>query len=338
MELPREMPGFLVVFISAILFFLCSRRLAAAANLLCAIGILFIGLCSPSFSVMLIWLFIFSAGQHLFIPTNQSIGMELAHEGKAGQRLGQFSGIANISAIIGSFAIFIGFKFFNLNFKISYIVAFLGFLTVAILIFLMQKDQPSPAKTKFQLKKEYRLYYWLNIVYGTRKQLFLTFAPWVLVTIFKQKTQMVATLLTIGGVIGIFFKPMLGKAIDKLGERFILTAEGVILIFVCLGYGYSREFFSETTAMLIAFGCYIIDQLLMSVSMARATYLKKIALRPEDVHQTLTMGVTIDHTFSISIALLGGFLWLKLGYQYVFLLGAFIAVLNAASALMIKTK
>lgn len=287
---------------------------------------------------MLIWLFIFSAGQHLFIPTNQSIGMELAQEGKAGQRLGQLSGIANISAIIGSFAIFIGFNYFNLNFQISYMVAFLGFLSVSILIFLMQKNQPSPAKTKFKLKKEYKLFYWLNVVYGTRKQLFLTFAPWVLVTIFKQKTQMVATLLTIGGVIGIFFKPMLGRAIDKLGERFILTAEGVILIFVCLGYGYSREFFSETTAMLVAFSCYIIDQLLMSVSMARATYLKKIALQPEDVNQTLTMGVTIDHAFSISIALLGGFLWLKLGYQYVFLLGAFIAVLNAVSALMIKTK
>jgi predicted MFS family arabinose efflux permease len=142
----------------------------------------------------------------------------------------------------------------------------------------------------------------------------------------------------IGGIIGIFFKPMLGRAIDKLGERFILTAEAVILIFVCLGYGLAKDIFSETVALITVFTCYIVDQLLMSVSMARATYLKKIAVRPEDVHQTLTMGVTIDHAFSITIALLGGFLWIKLGYQYVFLLGAFIAVLNAVSALMIKTK
>ena len=202
----------------------------------------------------------------------------------------------------------------------------------------MQKDQPSAAKTKFHLKKEYRLFYWLNILFGTRKQIFLTFAPWVLVTIFKQKTQAIATLLMIGGIIGIFFKPMLGRAIDRFGERFILTTEAVILIFVCLCYGFSKNVFSETTAMYITFICYIVDQLLMSVSMARATYLQKIAIKPEDVSQTLTMGVSIDHFFSISVALLGGFLWVKWGYQYVFLLGAVIAVINTFSALRIRTK
>jgi predicted MFS family arabinose efflux permease len=338
LELPRELPGFLVVFVAALLFFLCSRRLAALANLLCALGILLIGIYSPSFSIMLIWLFIFSIGQHLFIPLNQSIGMELARDGKTGRRLGQLSGVANLSSIIGSFAILIGFKFFNLNFKISYIIASLGFLAVALLIFLMQKNKPLPAKTKFKLKKEYSLFYWLNILYGTRKQIFLTFAPWVLVTVFKQQTYVVAFLLMAGGIIGIFFKPLLGKAIDRFGERFILTAEAVILVFVCLGYGFSNNVFPETTAMYIAFFCYVVDQLLMSVSMARATYLQKIAVTPEDVNQTLTMGVTIDHAFSITVALLGGFIWISWGYQYVFLLGVIIAVINTFSALRIRTK
>jgi predicted MFS family arabinose efflux permease len=240
--------------------------------------------------------------------------------------------------IIGSFFIFLGFKYFNLDFKMSYVAAFAGFMIVAFLISMMKKDEPVSMKMKFQLRKEYKLYYWLNILYGTRKQIFLTFAPWVLVTVFQQKTQVLATLLTIGGVIGIFFKPLLGKAIDKLGERFILTAEAVMLIFVCVGYGFSRSVFSETTAMFIAFGCYIADQLLISAGMARATYLQKIALRPEDISQTLTMGVSIDHIFSIAIAVSGGFIWLKWGYQYVFLIGAIIAVINFFSAMRIRTE
>jgi len=33
LELPREMPGFLVVFVSALLYLMSSRRLAALANL-----------------------------------------------------------------------------------------------------------------------------------------------------------------------------------------------------------------------------------------------------------------------------------------------------------------
>ena len=264
--------------------------------------------------------------------------MELASDGKTGKRLGQFSAVANVSAIVGSMAVFIGFKYCNLNFRVSYAVAFLAFLIVAILLFLMQKDQPYAAITKFKLRKEYKLYYWLNILYGTRKQIFLTFAPWVLVTVFRQKTQVLAILLAIGGVIGIFFKPILGKAIDKLGERFILTAEAVILVFVCIGYGFARVIFTETAAMFIAFACYIVDQMLMSVSMARATYLQKIAVAPEDVAQTLTMGVTIDHIFSIGVAVFGGFVWIKWGYQYVFLLGAIIAVINFFSALRVKTR
>ncbi len=336
LELPRELPGFLVIFVSALLFFLCSRRLASLANVIGAIGIFLIGLFTLKLPFLLICLFIFSIGQHLFLPLNSSIGMELAKDGKTGKILGQLSGAGNIFAIAGSFVIFIGFKFFNFNFRISFILASTGFLIAALFILLMKPNKPMPMKSKFVLKKEYRLFYWLSILYGTRKQIFITFAPWVLVTVFHQKTQVIATLLTIGGIIGIVFKPLLGHAIDKLGEKVILAGEALVLIIICIGYGFSRMLFSEGTALLITFSCYIIDQLLMSVSMARATYLKKIAVNPDDVSQTLTMGVTIDHTFSISIAMISGLVWLKFGYQFVFLIGAVLAFVNLFSALRIK--
>ncbi len=132
--------------------------------------------------------------------------------------MGQFTAVANLAMILGSFLFFWDLNSLNITFQMSYAVAFLGFLTVAVFLYRMQKDKPYAARTKFQLRKEYRLFYWLNILYGTRKQIFLTFAPWVLVTVFRQKTQMLATLLMLGGIIGIFFKPMLGRAIDKLGE------------------------------------------------------------------------------------------------------------------------
>ncbi|MCL2154927.1 MAG: hypothetical protein FWH53_04600, partial [Leptospirales bacterium] len=57
---------------------------------------------------------------------------------------------------------------------------------------------------------------------------------------------------------------------------------------------------------------------------------------PEDVTGTLTMGVTIDHFFSIVIAIVSGFVWTKLGYQYVFIIGAFIAFLNFISAIIMR--
>ena len=178
LELPREMPGFLVIFVSALLFFLCSRRLASLANIIMAAGILFIGLFSVSFSTMVLWLFLMSVGQHLFLPLNSSIGMELSKDGKTGRVLGQLSGAGNIFAIAGSFVILLGFKFFNFNFKSSFAIASVGFFIASIFIFMMRPDKPQPAISKFKLKKEYGLFYWLSILYGTRKQIFITFAPW----------------------------------------------------------------------------------------------------------------------------------------------------------------
>jgi predicted PurR-regulated permease PerM len=76
--------------------------------------------------------------------------------------------------------------------------------------------------------------------------------------------------------------------------------------------------------------------MLMSVNMARAMYMKKIAIRPEDVQPALTVSVTLDHIFSITVALLGGVIWNAFGFQYVFLLGVFIALANFVAALQIR--
>lgn len=335
-ELPRETPGFLVVFVSALLFFVCSRRLAALAMLLAASGLFFIAFFSSSFNIMLIWLFVFSLGQHVFMPLNSNITMELAKAGETGKRLGQFNGARNFAAIMGSFAVFMGFRYLHLSYKVSFILAGVAFLGAFFLLLGLEKDKPKPASLHLKLHKEYRLYYWLCILFGTRKQIFLTFAPWVLVTVYHKPTQTVATLLMLGGVLGIVFQPLLGRAIDRLGERTILAAEAFLLIFVCIGYGVAKQVFPSSVAFAVVAACYLADQLLMSVGMARSTYIKRIAKHPSHVAPTLTMATTIDHIFSISTALLCGLLWNKLGYTSVFLLGACIAVVNLFSALRIR--
>jgi predicted MFS family arabinose efflux permease len=336
LELPRETPGFLVVFVSALLYLMSSRRLAALANLLSGLGIAGIALYSARYGAMLACLFLFSVGQHLFMPLIQSITMEFAAEGKAGRRLGQVTGASNLAGIGGSLLILVGFRSLGFSFRTAFLIAASGLLLAALLIRAMKADRHPPTRTRFVLRREYKLYYWLSILYGTRKQIFLTFSPWVLVTIFKQPTQMVASLLFAGGLIGIVFNPLLGRAIDRLGERFILMGEAVVLIFVCFGYGFSRRLFGEHTALLVAGACFILDQMLMSVGMARATYLKKIAVYPGDVSQTLMMGVSIDHLFSIIVAFLGGIIWVRWGYEYVFLLGVAIACVNLVSASRVR--
>jgi predicted MFS family arabinose efflux permease len=336
LEFPRELPGVLVVFVAALLSFLCSRRLAAVSMLLSAAGALMVGFASANYSLMVIWLFIYSMGVHLYMPVASTIGMELAREGQTGKRLGQFNAIRNLATIIGSFIVLLGFRYLGLTFQHAFIMVVVFYVISALMMFGMKPDSDRSPLTFLRLKKEYSLYYILIVISGARKQIFLTFAPWVLVKVFNQPIQTMATLFTIGGVIGILFQPLLGKAIDRLGERVILASEAILLIFVCCGYGFAEQLLPVNAAFLLVCACFLIDQMLMSVGMARSTYMKKIALAPGDIQTTLTAGVSLDHVFSIGAALLGGLIWSAFGYQYVFLLGAVIAATNFLAALRIR--
>jgi predicted MFS family arabinose efflux permease len=336
LELPRELPGFLVVFISAALWFLCSRRLAVVCMLLGAAGVLLVGFASPGFYVMLLWLFFYSLGQHLYMPLASAIGMELAHEGYTGRRLGQLNAIRNAAAIGGSFLVVLGFRSLGFHFEHVFIMAAVCLAIAATLMFTMKPTPTHKAGAYLQLHKEYKLYYALAVISGARKQIFITFAPWVLVKIFNQPTEIMASLLLAGGIIGIIFQPILGWAIDHLGERPVLASEGIILVFICFGYGFAKFMFPAVIAFPVVVACFLLDQMVFSVSMARATYIKKIAIQPQDVQPALTASVTIDHVFSITSALIGGIIWDHFGFQYVFLFGVGIAIVSFFASLRVK--
>jgi predicted MFS family arabinose efflux permease len=295
-----------------------------------------LGFASTSYRMMLPWLFILSLGQHLYMPIASTIGMELAHEGQDGRRLGQLNAIRNFAAIIGSFIVFLGFKYLGFTFQHTFALASFLLIVAAALLFAMKPERVAEKRRFLQFHKEYRLYYTLNVISGARKQIFITFAPWVLVNVLGQPTQIMATLFTIGGVIGILFQPLLGWTIDKMGERFVLAAEAVILVFVCIGYGFSKFMFSANLAFYLVCLCFLVDQMIFSVSMARATYLKKISKQPDHIQPALSAAVTIDHVFSISSALVGGVIWNAFGFQYVFLFGAVIAIINFFTALQVR--
>ena len=328
LEIPRELPGLSVAFVSALLAFLPSRRMAALAGILGFLGLGALAFCSSTFYWMMPWLFFYSMGQHIFMPVSQGISMELAKPGQVGRWLGQISAIRNATAIAGSALVFIGFQFLDIGFTTTIVLASLSLLICGFCFYKMTPDTPHGKGAHLKLYPEYRLYYLLAILFGTRKQIFLTFAPWVLVTILHQPTSMIATLLTIGGALGIIIQPLVGRMIDRKGERFTLSLEAVLLVFVCAGYAFAERHLVPQWALICVATCFLLDQTLMSFNIARATYMKKIALEPSHVTPTLTMAVSIDHIFSISIAILGGLVWRHFGYQSVFFAGMFIAIID----------
>lgn len=332
LEIPREMPGFLVVFVSGALVFFADVRIAGIANIIAAIGMMGLGFLSKGYGTVIIWITIYSMGQHLFMPMSNSIGMSLGDDGNAGKRLGQISGANTAVFLCVSLITYAIFRNTKVNYHGAFLVSALAFVCASIMIFFMSTHRLEKKKKGLIYKKEYRLFYVLNILYGARKQIFITFGPWVLIKVFNQGVSTFAIIGFITSGLGIVVKPYLGTLIDKKGEKFILAWEAILLIIVCSVYAFSKSFFDSIgkgdLALYFVCGCFICDQILASVSMARATYMKKIALVPEDISPTLSMGISIDHLVSMFIPIVGGTVWALVGYKYVFVGGAFIAMIN----------
>jgi MFS family permease len=364
-EIPRELPGFLVVLIAGALMFLGDRRMAVFANLAAGFGMLMLGWFSSSLGIAVCWTFLYSSGQHLFMPLTNSIGMGFSDNSGVGRRLGLLGSAATAVFLVTSLITFFVTRYYGVRYEALFTVGAAAFAVSAILIALMGRQSHAgktlqgeaeadgdslPAKhlppavkpRRFIFRREYTLFYLLSIVYGARKQIFITFGPWVLIKAFEQDVGTFALMGFFIAGLGMLVKPAVGYLIDKRGERFVLMGDAVALVVVCLGYGFAETIagglgLQPVWALMIVCGCYIADQLLVSTSMARATYLRKIAVTDEDVPLTLSMGISMDHVVSMIIPFCGAFLWNAAGYSFVFLGGAVIAAINFTLAARLKT-
>ena len=342
LELPRELPGLLVIlFIGALSFLGGDVRISVAANLLAAIGMFCLGIIPPQYAMVILVIFIYSMGQHIFMPLYGSIGMSFAEYDGMGKILGRLSSVGNIAIVVSSASLWALYRFAHISFTTAFTIGAVAFLVSAILLSFIRQTQTVHVQKRYIYRKEYRLYYWLCMLYGARKQIFITFGPWVLVEVFKQPVATMTLLFFIIAVIGIFVKPWVGHLIDKVGERIVLITEAFLFFLTCLGYAFAEDLFRPSVAIAFIYVCYVVDFTLDSVYMARVTYMKKIALKPEDVSPSLALGTSVDHVVTLFLPILGGLVWYKSGpggYKYVFMGGAVVAFLNFVSSRRINIK
>ena len=335
-EFPRELPGALIVIVLGILSFLGDVKVAIVGMLFASLGMIGLGLFSPTFATMLIWMMLLSLGTHIFMPLSAGIGMNLSQKENYGARLGKYSAFNLIATILGYAIVWFGFKYLNLTYQIAFVLASVFYIFAAFFLGLMKAKKPKAKKVRFVFRKKYTLYYCLSVVNGARKQIFLTFAPWVLIQVYHVDPPTFAVLGLIIAVLSILTRTIVGNAIDIKGERFVLSLEAIVLIIICMGYSFAADLVPTSIAVIVIAACYVIDNSLSVVEMARSTYVKKIAICPEDVIPTLSAGTSFDHVIAMSIPFIGGILWSTMGYKYVFIVAALIASLNLFLSLKIK--
>jgi len=336
LEFPRELPGFLTALFSGMLFFLPEIYVAVTAALAIGLGMLGIAIWGGTWVPMLCFLTLWSAGAHLMMPVRSSIGMNLAQSHEKGKRLGQIQSAGLGASIVGCLMVWGMMRYIGVSYRVVFAVAGVAGLIGAVVIAAMQLPGIHLERSKFVWRKEYWLYYVLSLLFGARKQIFITFGPWVLVKIFHQPVWVFAQLWITAAVLGIFFQPMLGRLIDRLGVRFVLMWDAILIFFVCIGYAFCSRIPDPRIAVWILYSCLVGDQLLFGTGMARDIYLSRIAKKPEDVSPSLSMGVSINHIVSMSIPTVCGIMWESYGYSSVFVGAAAVALIMLFFTSMIK--
>lgn len=341
-EFPRELPGILCTVVIGVLGFMGDVRVAFIAQVLSLIGVTMLGLVTPSFGIMLVFLFINSMGMHLFMPLQDAIGMSLAEQDRIGRRMGQYSSVRAAFSLVAALMVFFGFRtgFFTFQepVKVVFLISGALFTAAAVITAIMSRRVNIEIKTrkrrKLVFRKQYKYFYFLTVLKGVQKQIAYVYGTWIIVDLLVKRADTIALLTIAFTFVSIFFLNKLGHWMDRYGIKSMMYFDALTFIIVYLVYGgmvwgiESGTLQNQGWAVWTIYLLYIADRLSMQIGMVNSIYLRSIAVDKEEITSTLSMGVSLDHIISIIAAMIGGFIWTKWGSHWVFFLAALFSVGN----------
>lgn len=305
----REVPGFLALLALYVILFVREHRLAAVSVMVLGLGVALTGL-MPTTAGLVFTTLLMSFGFHYYETMNQSLTLQYFSHAEAPLVMGR---LRSVNALVN---ILVGGAIYGLARFMGYEAMFaaMGGVAVATGLWAFTRD-PSRTDLPVQRKKmtfraRYWLYYVLTFLSGARRQVFVAFAVYLLVSRFGYTVQQVTVLFVLNNVLNYFANPIIGRAVNRFGERAVLSVEYSTLILVFLGYAY-------TESALLAGALYVVDNIVYNFSMGVKTFYQKIAA-PEDIASGMAVGFTINHIAAVFIPFLGGLAWMA-NYRNVFL-------------------
>jgi MFS family permease len=178
------------------------------------------------------------------------------------------------------------------------------------------------------LRRRYWLFYVLTFLSGARRQIFVAFAVFLMVKKFGYSVSEVTVLFMVNNAVNYFLSPMIGRAVNRFGERRVLSLEYASLLFIFLGYA-----FTDSKAVVAAL--YILDHIFYNFAMAIRSFFQKIA-DPRDIAPSMAVGFTINHIVAVIIPIVGGLLWM-VDYRIPFVGGAALSLVSLTFVQFIRT-
>ncbi len=339
-EFFRELPGFLLIFILALIYRFSVDQIYRIGSLIMILGMGMIAVVPAHRVIVTIAICTFSLGEHIQLGMKNTLSLEYANPGKGGEALGIQQSIYNAGNILGYIIVAIAFIF------LAGEGSFRGFFVASTIILCLSmiptmgirsNSRTDASKRRFYFRKKYYKFYMLEVFYGARKQIFFTFGPYVLILFYKANASVIAMLFTISAISCALLSPLVGKIIDRLGYKIVMISDTLILVIVCFFYGFAHHIFPMNVAFVICCINYILDSVISLASMASNVYVQDISDNGEEVRATVTTGISVNHLITILIALFGGWIWKVLGIETLFSLSAVLGLCNSAYAATIKT-
>jgi len=323
LEAFRETCGITALGVLAVLTWLAEPLIGAAMLVLLGLGLgsyYYVTDYGWLIAASLFW----SQGLHVWMPLPNSMTLALAEPGRAGQRLGQMQAAGSVgsaAALLVALALVSARISIRPLYLLAGAAALLGGAACLGIPWQMKAERP-----RLVFRRRYGLYYLLCFLEGWRKQICIAFAGYLLVRRYETPLSTMLLLFIVIQALGYWFAPLVGRWIDRAGEKraLVFYYASLTVFFVCYALLESRY---------VLWALYIVDNVFFAFTMALTTYVNRIA--PKEEHTaTLSMGVAFNHVASVAMPLTGGLLWQRFGYQWAFLTG----VITAACSILVAQK
>jgi hypothetical protein len=323
----REIPGFLALLAIYLLLIIKEHRLSALSVIFLGFGVCATGL-FPSWMGLIFTTLLMSFGFHYFETTNQSLTLQYFDNQMSPWVLGKLRSFAAASNIVAGIIIFIIAPYL----EYYEIYAGIGILVILAGIWALFQDPADkdlvPQHKRMIVRKRYFLFYFLTLMAGARRQIFVAFAVFLMVRNFEFSVQLISILFVTNNIINYFISPLIGKAIIRFGERKVLSLEYFSLLFIFIAYATVKS--PWVIALL-----YVLDHIFFNFAIAIRTYYQKIA-DPKDIAPGMAVGFTINHIAAVIIPTIGGMLWM-IDYRIPFICGSTMSLISLCAVQWIRT-
>lgn len=318
LESMREIPGLIAALMAGAVVALAESRIAVIGIFITGLGIALTGGTQsywPLVGVTVFW----SVGFHLWSTVSPAITLTLAKGAEGGRHLGRMKSVGALATIVGLGLAWLASMLPDRPpYWVYFAVSGGTIMAAAYLASRLSHRASGGKRQRLILRREYGLFYLLVFLDGCRRQIFAIFALFTLIKVYGIALEIVLLLSLVNAILSAITSPMMGRYIDRIGERKPLMIYSAAIVAIFIGYAT----IPNPVWLCILF---VVDNVLFTFGIGFNTYLHRIA-RPGELTPCLAMGTTMNHIAAVGLPVFGAWVWKASGdYRLPFFIGAGLA-------------